>query len=63
MGFLGIGKKELSLEELQEINEKREVQLSVAQKEAAIKKLKDAGLTKQSFGNSWSAIWDWVKKH
>lgn len=52
-----------SLDELQEENERAEVELSLAQKRAAIKKLKEAGLSGKSFGWDWRAIWQWFKTH
>ncbi len=56
-------KKEKSLEELEEENERVSQELSLAQKQAAIKRLKQAGLTPKSFGNRWSAILAWLKSH
>jgi hypothetical protein len=59
-----------SLEELQEQNEKMQVkakntelQLSIAQKNMALQKLKEAGLSPSSFDNSWKKIMGWVKGH
>lgn len=70
MPFLGIGKKDESLESLQEENETLEVksrnkglELSIAQRQAALQKLKEAGLTPKSFGDNWRAIIQWVRTH
>ncbi len=63
MPFFGIGKKDLSIEELQEKDEKASIELSLAQKQAAIKRLKEAGLTPKSFGGNWSAILRWLRTH
>jgi len=51
-----------TLEEAQEENERLDVELSVAQKRAAIAKLKENGLSGKSFGWNWRAIWAWFKK-
>jgi len=53
--------KEETLEELQEKNERLDVELTVAQKEAAKARLKQAGLTGKSFNWDWSRIWKWVR--
>lgn len=50
------------IEELQEENERADVELSVEQKKLAIKKLKAAGLSTKSFG-SWREILNWLKTH
>ena len=55
--------RQRTLEELQADNERAEVELSVAQKRAAIAKLKENGLTGKSFGWDWKRIWVWFKNH
>jgi len=55
--------KDKTLEELQETNEKKEIELSIAQKQAAIARLKQAGLSPKSFGNRWNEILAWLKAH
>ena len=52
-----------TLEESQEDNERLEVELSIEQKRAAIKKLKESGLTPKSFGGSWRSILAWLRTH
>ncbi len=59
-----------SLEDLQEKNEilqvkarNEELQLTIAQKKAALQRLKAAGLTTSSFGGSWAKILQWLKTH
>jgi hypothetical protein len=52
-----------TLEEVQAENERLDVELSVEQKRAAIKKLKENGLTPKSFGGSWQSIIKWLKTH
>ena len=51
-----------TLEEAQEKNAKLDVELSIAEKQAAIAKLKEAGLTPKSFGGNWRAILNWLRK-
>lgn len=60
MGFL---KSEKSLTDLEEENEKLEVELSVAQKRSAIAQLKERGLTPKHFGFNWKHILSWLKEH
>lgn len=62
--------KKRTLEEAQEENERLQVeaeiedkQLSIAQKRAAILRLKQAGLTPKDFGGKWSAVVEWLKTH
>jgi hypothetical protein len=59
---------EPSLEELQEREETlrvkartKDLELTIAQKEAALKKLREAGLSGASFGWNWSSIKNWVR--
>lgn len=52
-----------TLEEAQEENERLEIEYSVEQKRAAIRKLKAAGLTGESFGWNWRSIMNWFKNH
>jgi hypothetical protein len=56
-----------TVENLQEQLEKNELrvknlefELSIAQRQAAIKKLQESGLTPKSFNNDWKRIWAWV---
>lgn len=51
-----------SLEELQEENEKAEVEYSLEQKRAMIRELKKRGVDAKSFG-TWGAIKNWLKTH
>lgn len=51
-----------TLEEAQSTNETLDIELSIEQKKAAIRKLKEAGLNTRSFG-SWREILHWVKTH
>lgn len=53
--------REPTLEEAQEKDARLDVELSIAQKQAALKKLKEAGLSPKSFG-SWRAIIKWLKE-
>ena len=55
--------RQKTLDELSEENERAEVELSLAQKRAAIKRLKEANLTGKSFGWNWSAIRAWLRSH
>ncbi len=66
---MGIFAKEPTLEELQETTERNaekvrnaQLELTLAEKRFALQKLKDAGLSSNSFG-SWREIWRWVKGH
>ncbi len=61
-------KHEPSLAELEETNERLDTELSVAQKRAAIARLKERGLTPKHFGNTassgtWQRIVSWLKSH
>ena len=56
------GGEKKTLEQAQEENEELEVELSIEQKKAAIRKLKEAGVNPKSF-TSWSAVRDWLRKH
>lgn len=55
--------KQKTLDELQSENERLEVEYSVEQKRAAIRKLKENGLSPKSFGFNWSSIMSWLKTH
>jgi hypothetical protein len=57
-----------SFEELEETEERREIELSIAQKESLIKQLKAKGGEPNDFkekkgGFSWSGIIKWLKTH
>ena len=52
-----------SLEELQEQDESLTSEVSIAEKRAAIKRLKQEGLSPKHFGFNWSAIREWIKSH
>lgn len=54
--------KTRTLDELQSENERLEVEYSVEQKKAAIRKLKALGVEKSSFG-SWAAVMNFLKNH
>jgi len=49
-------------EELQEDDERLDIELSVAQKRAALKKAKEYGVSRSNFG-SWREFWHWFKTH
>jgi hypothetical protein len=56
--------KSESLENLQETEQRRSVELSIAEKEAVIARLRKEGLSlKKSFGGSLSAAWNWFRSH
>jgi len=58
------GKKKKSLEELQEENDRLEMELSVEQKNAMLAKLRANGLTvKKDFGGRLTDAWRWFKTH
>ena len=57
------GGQKKTLEQSQEENEQLEVQLSIEQKKAAIKRLQAAGLTGKSFGWNWHSITAWLRTH
>lgn len=61
----GFFKKEESLSELEEKDEKLEVELSVAQKQRAIAELKKRGLAPKHFGKppDFKRIINWLKTH
>lgn len=61
----GFFKKEKTLSELEEEDEKLEVELSVTQKRQAIAELKKRGLKPKHFGNppDFKRIWNWLKTH
>jgi len=64
----GLFKQNQTLAELEEQDEKLDVELSVAQKRAAIAQLKQRGLSPQHFGDTakpstWQRIIDWIKTH
>jgi hypothetical protein len=73
MGFtlpFGIGKKEKTVSELEEETEQLEAEnrrgsqeLSLLQKQAAIKRLRDSGLTPGHFDWDWNKIVSWIKAH
>lgn len=60
MGFLSTKK---SLDELQEEDENLSSEVSIAEKQAAIKRLKQEGLSPKHFGGNWTAIKEWLKAH
>ena len=41
----------------------KQLELTIAEKNAALKKLKDAGLSGGAFGWDWSRIESWVRGH
>ena len=45
------------------LSDRLDLELSAAQKRAALEKLKQAGLTSKDFGNKWREIWHWYKTH
>lgn len=55
--------RQKSLEELEEIEKRKTVELSIAEKNAMIAKLKKAGLTPKQFGFNYRAIMNWIKTH
>lgn len=50
-------------EELEAENKKVGEELSIAEKRAAIARLKESGLKPKHFGFDWQAIKNFVKKH
>lgn len=60
MSFLR-GRK--TLEELQEEDESLTSEVSIAEKNAAIKRLRQEGLSPKHFGFNWQAIREWIKAH
>ncbi len=52
-----------TLEELQEEDESLTSEVSIAEKKAAVRRLKQEGLSPKHFGFNWSAIKEWVKTH
>lgn len=63
-------KKEKTISEIEEetekeqaVNRKLDLELSIAQKQAAIKRLKEHGLTPKDFGGNFKRIWNWLKTH
>jgi hypothetical protein len=53
----------LSYEEKLQKNEELEVDLSITQKQVLLKRLREQGLGKSDFGNSWARIIKWLKEH
>ena len=57
-------KEPKTISELQEENERTELQLSIAQKKAMMDKLHANGLSlKKDFGGSIKAVIEWMKHH
>lgn len=56
-------RRQKSIDELQAENDKVDLELSLAQKQAAIQKLKQAGLTPKDFGGRWKEIAAWLRNH
>lgn len=56
-------KQHRTLEEAQAEDELATVELSLAQKRAAIKRLEAAGLSGKTFNWNWTAIKAWLKNH
>ncbi len=53
-----------SIEERQEENERLDIELSIEQKRALMRKLKADGLSvNKTFGGSMRAAWLWFKSH
>ena len=59
----GFFNKKKPLEELEEENERLDVELSVAQKREAIARLKKRGLTPKHFNFDFKRIINWLKTH
>ena len=58
------GKKKQSLDELQEENDRLEMELSVEQKRAMLAKLRANGLSvNKDFGGKLADAWRWFKSH
>lgn len=55
--------RERSLDELQEIADKREVEYTIEQRNAAIRELKKRGISPKSFGGNINSIFRWLKTH
>ncbi len=60
MAFSRRGK---TLEELQEQDESLTSEVSIAEKQAMIKRLKQEGLSPKHFGFNWQAMKEWIKSH
>lgn len=67
---MGLFRKEKSLSEIEDENEKLQAEnekagteLSLAQKRAAIAELKKRGLSPKHFGFDFGRIWAWLKSH
>lgn len=65
-----LSKKEKTISEIEEEtekaqaeNKKLDVELSIAQKQAAMQRLKEKGLSPKDFGNRWSRIINWLRTH
>lgn len=50
-------------EELEALNKKAGMELSLAEKRRATFELKKRGLEPKHFGFNWQAIWQWLKTH
>jgi len=51
-----------TLSEIQEETEYKDAEISLAQKKAILKKLKENNLSLSSFG-TWRNAWEWFKTH
>lgn len=60
MGILNQGK---SLAELQEQDENLTSEVSIEEKKAIIKRLKQEGLSPKHFGVDWGRMKEWIKTH
>lgn len=64
MGFNLFGKQDKTLTELQDENERKDLELSITQKEAMMAKLREEHLSLQKdFGGSIARCWKWFKTH
>ncbi len=68
MGFNLFGSNKKSMEELQQENERLEVEYSVEEKKAMIRELRQRGQDPQHFkdgkgGINFSKVWAWLKTH
>ena len=62
-------KRQKTVEELEEeirrkqkVKEAGELDFTIEQKREMLKRLKEKGVSKKSFGN-WHSAWEWLKKH
>jgi hypothetical protein len=55
--------REKTIDELQDEEERTNLQYSIEQKRAAIREAKKRGVSLKSFGGSFSSLIKWLKEH